>query len=126
MRFMQDVVEGIPASRLMSNEQLVFHQALETEMWYCGCSARWVFGMTMEAALDDVKNHVAAVHDAKQVQSGLAGLRSTIAVNHMVAMYESDNVEKLGEFKIASSFIMEQLSDSVGLEAIRLMYGPTG
>ena len=49
-------------------------------------------GMATKEALDDIKNHhVGAVHDARQVQSGLNGSRSTVAVNHVIAMLESDN-----------------------------------
>lgn len=79
--FILDVVSGTPAGRLMPSEEPSFEQALEIRMWYCGCSARWIFGMTMTAAINDIKNHVAAVGNAEAVQFGLSGSRSTVAVN---------------------------------------------
>jgi hypothetical protein len=37
-------------------------------------------------------------------------------------MYQSDDAEKMGDFRIASKFIMERLSHMFGLELIRAMY----
>ena len=52
--------------------------------------------------------HLSKVQDAKLIQAGLAGARGVTAVNRIIAMYASDNPEKLRLFKIA--------------RAIRVMY----
>ncbi|KAL3915119.1 MAG: hypothetical protein SGILL_005796, partial [Bacillariaceae sp.] len=91
-------------------------------MYFCGCSARWIFGMNLKDALEDIENHLAKVENAQLLQNGLAGVRGVTAVNHVIAMYPSDSSDRLGLFRIASSFMIEKISETVGLEAIRAMY----
>ena len=78
--------------------------------------------MTLEEALEDIELHLAKVENAKLVQLGLAGVRGQTAVNHIIAMYEDHSSSRLGHCIIASSFLVERISEIVGLEAIRAMY----
>ena len=121
--FKDDVVAGMSSSiRLEQNEAITFEQALNIKIHFCGCSARWMFGTTMKKALEDIHTHIAAIDNAQMIQSGLSGSRSEFAVNHIIAMSEVLDQDVVGVFKIASSYIMEKLSDKVGLAAIRVMY----
>lgn len=75
-----------------------------------------------EGSIDDINLHVEKVDDMRTLQCGLSGLRSVTAVNHLVAVCSSDNPDIKCDFRIASDYIMEHLSNQVGLEAIRVMY----
>lgn len=118
----QDVIAGLPDNRSLPEATIDFDQACAIKMYFCGCSARWMFGMSLKDALEDIEIHLAKVENAQLIQAGLAGVRGATAVNHVIAMYPSDNSDRLGLFTIASSFMMEKISETVGLEAIRVMY----
>jgi len=120
--FIQEVVSATPPSRLATAAIVDFDLALEIKMYYCGCSARWMFGMRMEEAIDDIETYLEKVQDSRSLLYGLSGSRAVAAVNHLIAMYQSNDPEKKGDFRIASKFIMERLSHMVGLEVIRAMY----
>lgn len=121
-KYVKDIVSGLPSRRLTPGESIDFDQAIAIKLHYCGCSARWMFGMSMEEAIADIELHLSKVQDAKLIQAGLSGARGLTAVNHIIATYASDDPERLGLFSIASNFIMERVSETVGLEAIRVMY----
>lgn len=78
--------------------------------------------MSLKDALEDIEIHLVKVENAQLIQAGLAGVRRATAVNHVIAMYPSANSDRLGLFRIASSFMMERILETVGLEAIRAMY----
>jgi hypothetical protein len=50
--------------------------------------------MTRKGALEDIYTHIGAISNAEVVQSALSGSRSTVAVNHIIAMSESQNLER--------------------------------
>ena len=122
-KYVEDIVSALPSRRRTPGESFDFDQAIAIKMHYCGCSARWMFGMSMKEALEDIDLHLSKVQDAKLIRAGLSGARGLTAVNHIIATYESDDPERAsGLFSIASNYIMERVSETVGLEAIRVMY----
>lgn len=123
-QFIEDVTSGVSANRLTPGAAVSFDQAVAINMHYCGCSARWRFGrMNTEKAIKNLIAHLSKVgNDAKLVESGLVDSRVLTAVNHVIAVYESADPERLGVLKIASPFIVERLSDHLGLEVIQIMY----
>ena len=120
--FVDEVIGGLPENRSLRSATIDFDQACTIKKYFCGCSARWMFGMNLKAALEDIEIHLAKVNNAQLIQNGLAGARGVTAVNHVIAMYLSDSSDRLGLFEISSSFMMEKISEAVGLEAIRVMY----
>ena len=67
--FVQDVVSATPQNRLEPGVVVDFDLALEIKMYYCGCSARWLFGYSMERAIQDIHAHLAKVEDLEQAIS---------------------------------------------------------
>ena len=120
--FVDEVMAGIPQNRSLPSATIDFEQACTIKKYFCGCSARWMFGMSLKDALEDIEIHLWKVNNVQLIQNGLAGVRGMTAVNHVFAMYPSNNSDRLGLFKISSSFMMEKISETVGLEAIRAMY----
>ena len=120
--FVDEVIDGLPENRSLPWAAIDFDQACTIKKYFCGCSARWMFGMNLKDALQDMELHLAKVTNAQLIQNGLAGVRGVTAVNHLIAMYPSDSSDRLGLFQILSSFMMEKISETVGLEAIRAMY----
>lgn len=97
-----------------------FNQAVRIKMHYFGCSARYMFGMAMDLARDDVDEFLTAVDNAEKVQQGLAGARSEAAVNHIIAMHPGSNGRPV--FSLAAHYMVKVLSEKFGLKAIRAMY----
>lgn len=120
--FIADVERSTPKHRVAPNAAMDFELALRIKMYYFGSSARWVFGMAMTTAMDDIQRQLEKVQDASKLQAGLSGSRGDAAVNHLIAMYKCNNPEKPREFRIGSDFVVESLSETVGLNAIRAMY----
>lgn len=121
--FQSDVLATKRSDRNEWDPAIDFDQAVKIKMYYCGCSARWMFGLNMRSALEDIDQYLVKVNDAKLVQNGLQGSRSEDAVNHLIAMYPvPSGASREFFFTIASNYVVQRLSERVGLEAIRAMY----
>ena len=61
-RFRDDVISGLPTDRLLP-APVHFDQSVAIKMHSCGCSARWMFGMSRKKAIEDLELHISKLHD---------------------------------------------------------------
>lgn len=121
--FRVDVANTRAIQHRLEPEAITFTDAVNIKLWFCGTSARWVFGMTMEKALKDLSKYVSKVNNAQVLYNALQGNRGNLYVNHVIAHYESTRPGRFdGELAIASSFMVELLAKQVGIQAIVAMY----
>lgn len=121
-QFRLDVVAGTKGSRNDWDPEIDFDQSVNIKMHYFGCSARWLFGMPMEKALQDLFKSLGKVESVDKIQEGLSGNSSAVAVNPIIAMYPTATPLQNDSFSLASEYIGRHLSRKVGLAAIRVMY----
>jgi hypothetical protein len=93
-------------------------EVVEIKSWFFGGSARYMFGLTMARALEDMESHVGKINDVEQVFRGLTGSRGPLSVNHIISHFpDADD-----EFGLLSPYVIELLSTKVGFAAIKMFY----
>jgi hypothetical protein len=68
--FLHDVVSATTPRRLSPGTIVDFDLALEIKMYYFGCLAKWMFGMSMQEAIRDVDFHIRNVEDWHSLRRG--------------------------------------------------------
>ncbi len=87
--------------------------------YFAGCSARWMFGKTLDIVLKDIDKHFASVHNSIDILKGVVGEKSSISINHLMCSYPGNSDKKF----FSSQYIAKRALQAGGSEAIRLAYG---
>ena len=101
-----------------TSQNSTFNESIESKYWYFGGSARYMFGMTMQRALNDLEKHASAVPNAELVLNALSGSRGVLAVNHIIACFPG----AARKYTLLSNHVIHLLSARLGFAAIKMFY----
>jgi hypothetical protein len=93
-------------------------EVVEIRYYFFGGSARYMFGADMAEALEDIRQHLYNISDAKQVFRGLTGDVRPLSVNHITSYFQGAEMECC----LISDYVIEILSKRLGFAAILMFY----
>lgn len=93
---------GASVSAVLSVEDLV-----KEKHYYAGGNARWMFALTREQVLADIKNKLDSIPNKRRVLYGSMGGLNQYTVDHLMVIYKENN-----RFFLSSKYIAREILNS--------------